>query len=204
MASPSLGDGIGRRSTARDAEPTLRESSASATHEVQSSLTAAVADNREARTPGRRDRPSRRSDQQWWSCTSPSRAAIAPSPRWCMGCGVERARQAREVRERKTCLDIYISTPDRQPTTGPGPTETLSTSTSCSSKQKPSGRRLVQPPRHRAEAVSRTQSHINTRSSGAVRIFMKTESSRANEVLRFTRIMAALKRTEPLIKQKGL
>ena len=33
---------------------------------------------------------------------------------------------------------------------------------------------------------------------------MKTESSRANEVLRFTRIMATLKRTEPVIKQKGI
>ena len=33
---------------------------------------------------------------------------------------------------------------------------------------------------------------------------MKSESSRASEVLKSTRIMATLKRTEPLIKQKGI
>ena len=33
---------------------------------------------------------------------------------------------------------------------------------------------------------------------------MKTESSRASEVLKSTRIMATLKRTEPVIKQKGI
>ena len=35
-------------------------------------------------------------------------------------------------------------------------------------------------------------------------VFMKSESSRASEVLKSTRIMATLKRTEPLIKQKGI